>query len=127
MAAVLLDTQTLIEAYLPSGHLPAKARQILADPDTERILSVVSIVEIGIKSSLGKLQITEAELQKAVMDLQLKLIPFSPKHAFGLFRLPDRTDMFDRMIVATALAEDVPIIGGDREFSKYKGLKVIWR
>jgi PIN domain nuclease of toxin-antitoxin system len=127
VAAVLLDTQTLIEAYLPSGRLPAKARKILSDPDTERLLSVVSIVEIGIKSSLGKLQISEAELHKATADLQLTIIPFSPRHAFGLFQLPDRTDMFDRMIVATALAENVPVIGGDREFSKYKGLKVIWR
>lgn len=35
--------------------------------------------------------------------------------------------MFDRLIVAAALAKDVPVVGGDREFLKYKGLKVIWR
>jgi PIN domain nuclease of toxin-antitoxin system len=124
---VLLDTQTLIEAYLPTGNLPAKARQILADPETERILSTVSVVEIGIKSSLGKLKITEAELQKAVLDLRVTVIPFTTKHAFGLFRLPERSDMFDRMLVATALAEDLTIVGGDQEFARYKGLKVIWR
>ena len=123
----LVDTQTLIVSFLSPDKLPKKARSIMENGDVERVLSVVSIVEVGIKSGLGKLQITEAELQMAVRDLQLKVIPFSATHAFGLFRLPQRTDMFDRMLVATALALDVPVISGDREFSHYKGLKVIWQ
>ncbi len=99
----------------------------MEDGSIERMLSAVSIVEVGIKSGLGKLKITESELQTALRDLQLKVIPFSATHAFGLFRLPQRTDMFDRMLVATALALDAPIISGDREFSRYEGLKVIWQ
>ena len=99
----------------------------MEDGSVERILSPVSIVEVGIKSGLGKLEITEAELQMAIRDLQLKVIPFPAAHAFGLFRLPQRTDMFDRMLIATALALDAPIISGDREFSRYEGLKVIWK
>ena len=99
----------------------------MEDGSLERLLSAVSVVKVGIKSGLGKLKITEAELQMAIRDLQLKVIPFLAAHAFGLFRLPQRTDMFDRMLVATALALDAPIISGDREFSQYEGLKVIWQ
>jgi PIN domain nuclease of toxin-antitoxin system len=35
-------------------------------------------------------------------------------------------DPFDRMLIATALAEDIAIVARDREFRKYKGLRVIW-
>ncbi|MBV9038939.1 MAG: type II toxin-antitoxin system VapC family toxin [Acidobacteriaceae bacterium] len=117
----------MIISFLSPDELPKKARSIMEDSSVERILSVISIVEVGIKSGLGKLKITEAELHMAIRDLQLKVIPFSAMHAFGLFRLPQRTDMFDRMLVATALALDMPIIGGDREFSQYEGLKVVWQ
>lgn len=99
----------------------------MEDSRADRLLSAVSIVEIGIKSMLGKLEITEAELQMAIRDLQVRVIPFSPAHAFGLFRLPQRTDMFDRMLVATALALKVAIISGDREFVHYEGLEVVWK
>lgn len=123
----LVDTQTLILSFLSPDKLPKKARSIMEDSSVERLLSSVSLVEVGIKSGLGKLKITEAELQLAIRDLQLKVIPFSPAHAFRLFRLPQRTDIFDRMLVAIALALDTPIISGDREFSHYERLKVIWQ
>jgi PIN domain nuclease of toxin-antitoxin system len=35
-------------------------------------------------------------------------------------------DPFDRMIIATALVEDVPLIGGDGQFARYEGLRAIW-
>lgn len=99
----------------------------MEDGNTDRILSSVSIVEIGIKSGLGKLNITEAELRMAISDLRLRLIPFSAAHAYRLFSLPERTDIFDRMLAVTALELNVPIISGDREFVRYKGLRVIWK
>ncbi len=100
---------------------------MMEDGGTDRILSSVSIVEIAIKSGLGKLQITEAELRMAISDLQLRVVPFLPAFAFHLFRMPQRTDIFDRMLVATALEMNAPIVSGDREFSRYEGLKVIWK
>ena len=99
----------------------------MEDGKTDRILSSVSVVEVAIKSGLGKLDITEVELQKAITDLKLRVLPFSVAHAFRLYGLPQRTDIFDRMLVATSLALDVPIIGGDEEFSSYEGLAVIWK
>lgn len=126
MDSYLLDTQTAILAFISPAKLPKKSREILENAETDRILSVVSIVEIGIKSSLGKLLITNAELQLAIKDLRLRVIPFSENQAFNLFRFPHRTDVFDKMLVATALALEVPIISGDREFTNYVGLRVVW-
>ncbi len=125
---VLLDTQVLIHAY--SGDIDAmsrKVRALLAADDTDLVVSVISLMEIAIKSSSGKLQMGEAEVREAVRDLRLTILPFTHEHAFRLFSLPPHhRDPFDRMLIATALADKIPLIGSDRLFKRYKGLKVIW-
>jgi PIN domain nuclease of toxin-antitoxin system len=56
------------------------------------------------------------------------VIPFDPDHALRLYGLPPHhRDPFDRPLIGTALAADIPLIGSDRQFKKYKGLKVICR
>jgi PIN domain nuclease of toxin-antitoxin system len=123
---VLLDTQTVISAYL-GDPLPRKVTALLSASDTERIISAATIMEVAIKNAIGKLQMGETEMQQAIQDLLLTVIPFEPRHALGMFRLPLRhRDPFDRMIIATAFEEGLPIVGADRAFKKYRGLKAIW-
>ena len=69
-------------------------------------------MEIGIKSGTGKLVMSEAHVQQATSDLQLTILPFN--------------DPFDRMLIATALAENLPLISGHRVFRLYKGVHLIW-
>lgn len=109
------------------GALPARAHAILADPETERLLSATSIAEIAVKNSIGKLQMGEAELTRAVEDLQVDVMPFEPHHAAAMFSLHlHHRDPFDRMILATAQVERLPIVTGDRVFRRYSGIKIIW-
>ncbi|MDQ2775691.1 MAG: type II toxin-antitoxin system VapC family toxin [Acidobacteriota bacterium] len=123
---VLLDTQVFIQAYL-GEQLPKRVLTLIANPETERILSAASVMEIAVKNATGKLQMPEPQMQQAVLDLRLTVVPFEPRHAYRLFSLPPHhRDPFDRMIIATALAEKLPLIGGDRLFQHYKGLTVIW-
>lgn len=69
----------------------------------------------------------EKETQRALRDLEVILFPFEPRHALRMFSLPQHhRDPFDRMILATALVEKLPIITGDRIFHRYPGIKVIW-
>lgn len=57
----------------------------------------------------------------------LEIIPFRGQHAERYFTLPlgDQRDPIDRMIIATALAEEIPVLTSDRRFKSYRGLEVI--
>jgi PIN domain nuclease of toxin-antitoxin system len=107
--------------------IPKKVRGLLADVNTEYLFSAVSVMEIALKNGIGKLQMGEAEMRQAARDLRLTIIPFTLQHAYRLFSLPlHHRDPFDRMLIATALVEDIPLVGSDKEFKKYRGLRVIW-
>lgn len=121
---VLLDTQPFINAFL-GATLSKRVQTLLADPETVRLLSAASLIEIAIKSH--KLNMPEHLVRQAAADLHVTVIPFTAEHAYKLFSLPPHhRDPFDRMIIATALAEGVPVVGGDQMFKKYRGVKAIW-
>ncbi len=121
---LLLDTQAFVDAFQGS-EMPRRVRSLLSDPDTGRLMSAASIIEIAIKSD--RLNMPEKLVRQAVNDLRISILPFDERHAYRLFSLPlHHRDPFDRMIIATALVEGIAVVGADRVFRKYKGLKVIW-
>lgn len=126
MRRVLLDTQAFVAAYL-GDPLPGKVRQLLSDPAVERLVSTASLLEIAIKNTLGKIQMNEGQVSQAAQDLAVTIFPVNAQHALRVFRLPPHhRDPFDRVIIATALVESVPLLSGDRLFRRYAGLTVIW-
>jgi len=127
---LLLDTCTVIEAAETDGwkRLPSRIRELLQDETNELLFSVVSIVEMAVKTTIRKLDIPAARIEQIINDLGLTTIPFSVRHAMHLYGLPlHHKEPFDRMLIAVALAEKVPIVTSDREFVKYSdvGLEVI--
>lgn len=128
MERVLLDTQVLFLAYEDGiGNLPKRARVALEDPDTERMISSASIMEISIKHAIGKLDMDEQTTGKAIRDMRLSVVPFHARHAYQMFLLPlHHRDPFDRMILATAIRDKVAIISGDRVFGSYEGVEIVW-
>jgi PIN domain nuclease of toxin-antitoxin system len=124
---LLLDTAVLIFASQAPERLSERARALLANPSNLRELSSVSVVEIAIKVALGKLDISLSGVERALEDMDVRVIPFTGEHAFHMFDLPaHHRDPFDRQIIAQALYEKIPVITSDEKFSLYKGLKVIW-
>ena len=124
---VLLDTAVLIFAVEAPDRLSKRAIGVLKDPDNVRELSSISLTEIAIKATLGKLSISAAIARQALDDLDVRVLPFTSDHAFRVFALPvHHRDPFDRQIIAQALSEDIAIVTPDEAFSHYRGLKIIW-
>lgn len=115
----------MILAY--GGLLSQRTDRAVSGPEFEWVLSTASLAELAIKNAIGKLDLPEAEVQRAMRDLQIVVLPFEANHAFEMFSLPlHHRDPFDRMILATAIAEKLPIVTGDRIFRRYAGVKIIW-
>jgi PIN domain nuclease of toxin-antitoxin system len=124
---LLLDTAVLIFAVEAPDRISKRATAILSDPENIRELSSVSLTEIAIKSTLGKLNFSAEMAQQALDDMDVRVLPFVSEHAFRLFTMPvHHRDPFDRQIIAQALSEEIPVVTPDRQFGFYHGLKVIW-
>ena len=92
-----------------------------------REISVVSLTEIAVKQTRGKLTFSKADAMAGVDDLRLRILPYAAEHAFRLFDLPTpHADPFDREIIAQALVENIPVVTPDETFNLYEGLKVVW-
>lgn len=124
---VLLDTAVFIFAVESPQRLSKRAAAVLKNPENIRELSSVSLTEIAIKTTLGKLNISAEEARQAIQDMDIHILPFTGDHAFRLFELPaHHRDPFDRQIIAQAFSENVPVVTSDDKFGLYKGLKLIW-
>jgi PIN domain nuclease of toxin-antitoxin system len=124
---VLLDTAVFILAVESPRRLSSRAAAVLKNPGNIRELSSVSLTEIAIKTTLGKLNISAEDARQAVRDMDIHILPFTADHAFRLFELPaHHRDPFDRQIIAQSFSENVPVVTLDDKFSLYKGLKLIW-
>jgi len=124
---LLLDTAVLIYAVESPERLSKRASAVLRNPGNILELSTVSITEIAIKASLGKLQLTAAIARQAIQDLGIRVLPYTGDHALRLFELPlHHGDPFDRQIIAQAMSEKIPVATPDEKFRLYGGLAIIW-
>jgi PIN domain nuclease of toxin-antitoxin system len=124
---LLLDTATLIYAVQFPERLSRRASRALHNLDNALELSAVSVTEIAIKSASGKLAFSFDALQRALQDLDMRILPYNGEHALHMFDLPfHHRDPFDRQIIAQLLAEQIPIATPDRKFREYEGVTVIW-
>ena len=124
---LLLDTAVLVFAVASPERLSKRAVAALQDPGNVRELSTVSLTEIAVKTTLGKLDISAAIARQAILDLDIRILPFSAEHAYRLFDLPPHhRDPFDRQIIAQALCEEIPVVTSDKLFGVYRGLRIIW-
>ena len=124
---VLLDTAVLIFSVEAPDRLSKRALSVLKSSDNVRELSSISLTEIAVKATLGKLGFSEESARQAILDMDVRILPFTAEHAFRLFALPvHHRDPFDRQIIAQALSENIPVVSPDKRFGSYKELSVIW-
>ncbi len=125
----LLDTHTLLWFLQGDKKLSDKARQLIDSPRNSKFLSIVSLWEIAVKVSLGKLVLDksfERLFPEQLYFNRIQILDITVDSLTKLTTLPfHHRDPFDRLIIAQALVEDLPIIGADAAFDAY-GIRREW-
>ena len=123
MRRLLLDTHTFIWLDLEPTKLSVDCRNLLLDRNNYLLLSLASIWEMQIKYQLGKLKLRLPlpdliQEQRQVNNIQL--LPIELNHIWTLDRLENHhRDPFDRLLIAQAIAEDLPILSDGGLFDLY--------
>ncbi len=126
---VLLDTHAFLWWNADDDRLSDQARAIIADGRTEVLVSVASIWEVATKVAKGRLSVP-GEVGRYVADRLERnhwlSLPIGVEHAVRAAALPRiHLDPFDRMLVAQAQLEDVPILTTDAVLTRYD-VETIW-
>jgi PIN domain nuclease of toxin-antitoxin system len=126
---VLLDTHALLWWLTDAPPLTKVARNVMEDATNDIYVSAASAWEISTKVRLGKLP-SGADLASdflGYLDREgFRALPISTSHAVRAGLLPgDHKDPFDRMLIAQAQAENMPLISNELLFGQY-GIRRIW-
>ncbi|PIG90590.1 type II toxin-antitoxin system VapC family toxin [Gloeocapsopsis sp. IPPAS B-1203] len=123
----LLDTQSFIWFITGSSRITANNRTQIEN--NENLLSLVSVWEIAIKSSIGKLNLglsIDDLVAQQVINNGIELLHITVTHLSVVATLPlHHRDPFDRLLIAQAIAEQMPIVGADQVFDEY-GVERLW-
>ena len=119
----LLDTHTLLWFISEDKKLSDRAHRLILDSSSEIFLSIASLWEIAIKVNIGKLALDEPFEQLFPKELhfhKIRILEITVDSLARLAALPvHHRDPFDRLIIAQALVEGMPIIGVDSAFDAY--------
>jgi len=120
----LIDTHTAIWYIQGDVRLSEKARKIIDTPRNQIYFSVISLWEIVIKINIGKLELTKdyhafRDLLEQIGFQKLNLDEKYFDNYLNLSIIQNHRDPFDRMLIARAIAENIPIISADTKFDLY--------
>jgi PIN domain nuclease of toxin-antitoxin system len=125
----LLDTSTFLWFISDSDRLSIKARNYIADLENNLILSIASLWEIAIKTSIGKLELLRPFDQLIPAQLEenaIEVLPIKLAHLSNIISLKlHHRDPFDRLLIAQSITEKIPVITSDAVFTQYP-VDIIW-
>jgi PIN domain nuclease of toxin-antitoxin system len=126
---ILVDTHTFLWDLNADPRSSRKAKEFLRSDEDDLVFSLVSLWEIAIKIKTGKLNTigsSVAYIRDEMNAYSMELLPIRYEHILNLEALPHHhSDPFDRLLIAQALSEGLPILTADRAFHQY-GIKTIW-
>ena len=128
---LLLDTHTLIWFFAGDSQLSATARILIEDEDNNKLVSIASIWEMAIKQSKGHLNLSLPLHEYIAQKLSLEdfnLLNINLDHLSQIVTMPcHHKDPFDRLLIAQAIIEGIPILSKDSAFETYsKEVNLIW-
>jgi PIN domain nuclease of toxin-antitoxin system len=129
---ILLDTHVVIWLAQDYKRISTAAHAAIEDARNEdRGLAIadITLVEIAQLASHGRINLLpDAETVLSEVQRHFVILPVTAKIAMQAFALPANypKDPVDRVIGATALIEDLPLVTADREIRKSKAVRTIW-
>lgn len=126
---VLMDTQAFLWMIADGERLSSRARQVFLDKNNMLYFSAVSLWEISIKYSLGKMELAPDWPESIRREMQANTIQWLPvemEHCVQVSQLPfHHRDPFDRMLISQAIVEDMALLSSDRQMKAYS-TRCIW-
>lgn len=122
---LLMDTHALLWYTLNDPKLSEQAEALILDGANDIYVSPATYWEMAIKISLGKLTVPqpfENFLDACEQQYDFEILPISLPHAVAVSKLPhpkNHRDPFDRLIVAQAIVEQMPIVSSDHALDHY--------
>lgn len=119
----LLDTHSLVWFFAGHPNLSNKVREIMEDDNHQKLISLVSVWEMGIKQSKGKFNLflpLEDYINNKIKLEDFDLLPIKLNHVSLITSLPfHHNDPFDRLLIAQSIIENIPILSKDIAFDAY--------
>ncbi len=120
---ILLDTHAWLWMLMAPERFSKRGRKLVESESNELVLSAVSAWEISVKHALGKLKLT-GKPESVIPDLMLQTLvialPVTHAHALRAGNLPSHhRDPFDRLLIAQAQLERLPMLTADPQFEPY--------
>lgn len=126
---LLLDAHVFLWLNLEPEKCTPKVLDLCQQPENVLLLSMASIWEIQIKHQLGKLPLNVALrtlIETSQAEYGLQFLNIAAEHIYGLESLPDHhRDPFDRLLIAQAKAEALPLVSADRQIARYP-IEIVW-
>lgn len=120
---LLLDTHAFFWFCQNDSSLSGLAKMLMEDPANRILVSMASCWEVAIKAGLNKLTLGESSrtyLVNALANTGFELLPITLEHATAVETLPlHHRDPFDRLLIAQAMSENIPILSADVIFDQY--------
>jgi PIN domain nuclease of toxin-antitoxin system len=125
----LLDTHAFLWFVLNDSKLSLTAKTTIEVASNQILVSPANYWEIAIKISCGKYRLNdsfEAFWEKGMNENQIAVLPITLNHTAQLLDMPyHHKDPFDRLLIAQALAEGIPLVSSDARFDAYS-VQRIW-
>lgn len=119
---LLLDTHALIWYLEGNKLLGQKQREAVVNSDNEVFVSIASLWEIAVKTSMGKLTISRllSDILGQLKSQSIDILPIEPGHVLQVEKLPfHHRDPFDRIIIAQSKVEFLVVVTHDDFFRTY--------
>ena len=121
---LLLDTHLLLWVAANSKRVPRRAADLIDDPNNILMFSVISLIEVAIKTARARpeFQVDAGRLRSMLLAAGYDELEVAGNHAIALGQLdPVHKDPFDRLLLAQAIVEGASLVTADATLARYPG------